>query len=113
MEALLYEERSYRLLFPSYFKIYSSKIEAYFLPFRYTIPISSVKEVKIRERIPWYVGWGLRLNPLGRELYFALHHGRSVEIEKNDGYWKRVILAVKQPEQFAFIVKERMKAFIT
>jgi hypothetical protein len=109
METPLYEEKSYRLLFPSYFRIYLDRVEAYFLPYKQVISISKIKEIKIRERIPWYIGWGLRLNPLRKELYFAVHHGKSVEIEKSDGYWKKIILSVKHPEQFVSILKGRMK----
>jgi len=91
-----YEETSYRLLFPSCF-----------WPFKCEIPISEIKEVKIIEHIPWYIGWGLRVW-FGRKLYFAIHHSKSVEIEKKRGYWRKIILSVKNPEKFIRIV-ERLR----
>jgi len=101
----VYEETSYRLLFPSCFRIYTDRIEASFWPFKCEIPISEIKKVKIIDRIPWYVGWGLRIW-FGRKLYFAIHHGKSVEIEKKRGYWRKIILSVKNPEKFAGIIEE-------
>jgi len=60
------------------------------------------------ERIPWYVGWGLRILP-NRTLYFAIHHGRSVELERKSGYWKKIVLSVKDPEKFISILNERLR----
>lgn len=114
MERILHEEKSYRLLFPSYFRIYEDRVEAYFFcvfwPYKHTTSISDIKKIRIVEGIPWYVGWGLRIAP-GRRLYFAIHHGKSVEIERksDDIYWKKIILSVKDPEKFMSIVKERLK----
>ena len=84
----IYEETFHRLLFSSWFRIYTDRIETYFWPFKCEIPISEIKRVKIIDRIPWYVGWGLRIW-FGRKLYFTIHHGKSVEIEKKRGYWKK------------------------
>ena len=106
---LLYEERSNRLLFPSSFKIYEDKVEAYFWPFKYEISLKEIKSVRIIDKIPWWVGWGLRLHPWSKKLYFAIHHGKSVEIEKK-GYWRKVILAVKNPKKFVSILKKIAKA---
>jgi len=103
----IYEETSHRLLFSSWFRIYTDRIEAYFWPFKCEIPISEIKRVKIIDRIPWYVGWGLRIW-FGRKLYFTIHHGKSVEIEKKRGYWKKIILSVKNPKKFIKII-ERMR----
>jgi hypothetical protein len=105
MAKVVYEEKSHRLFFPSYFKIYEDKLEVFFWPFRYEIPFNEIKNIRLVERIPWYVGWGLRLNPFSRTLYFAIHHGKSVEIQKEGGYWKKIILSVKQPEKFISIAK--------
>lgn len=107
MERILYEEKSYRLLFPISFKIYEDRVEAYFWPYRHTTPISDIKKISFVERIPWYYGWGLRI--LAGTLYFAIHHGKSIEIERESGYWKKIVLSVKDPEKFMSIVKEKMK----
>lgn len=104
----IYEEVSYRLLFPGWFRIYCDRIEAYFWPFRYEIPFSEIRKIRIIDKIPWYVGWGLRVLP-GRKLYFAIHHGKSVEIEKKGGYWRKIILSVKHPEKFIKIIEEARK----
>ncbi|MEM2893409.1 MAG: hypothetical protein QW486_04610 [Candidatus Bathyarchaeia archaeon] len=102
---MLYEERSYRLLFPSHFRIYEDVVDAYFFPYRHTIPISDIEKVEIIEGIPWYIGWGLRLNPLKRRLYFAIHHGRSVLIKRHSGFWKEIVLSVKDPQRFISHIK--------
>jgi hypothetical protein len=106
---LVYEERHHRpwlLFIPSYFKVYEDRIEAYFWPYKHVTPISEIEEIKIVERIPWYVGWGLRIDPFKKKIYFAIHHGRSVEIKRRNGYWKSIILSVKNPEEFASIIKK-------
>ncbi len=107
MKRILYEEKSYRLLFPSYFKIYEDKIEAYFWPYKHTTSISDIKKIGTVERIPWYYGWGLRIAS-DRRLYFAIHHGKSIEIERGSGYWRKIILSVKDPDKFMSIVKESL-----
>lgn len=111
MERILHEEKTYRLLFPSYFKIYEDRVEAYFWPYKHTIPITDIKRVGIIESIPWYVGWGLRLWPNRKTMYFAIHHGKSVKIErKSDNvYWRKIVLSVKDTEKFMSIVKERLR----
>jgi len=105
----LYEEASHRLVFPAGFKLYADRVEAYFWPYRRVIPVSEIVAVRVLGRIPWYVGWGLRLDPLRRRLYFALHHGRSVEIDVRKGYWRRVVLSVKEPDRFASLLAEQIK----
>jgi len=109
MERILYEEKSYRLLFPSYFRIYEDRVEAYFFcvfwPYKHTTSISDIKKIRIVEGIPWYVGWGLRI-ALGRRLYFAIHHGKSIEIERKSGYWRKIVLSVKNPGKFMSIINK-------
>lgn len=106
MRELIYEEKSRRLfLLPSYFRIYEDRVEAYFWPHKHVVPTSDIKEVKIIEGMPWYVGWGLRINPFKKKLYFAVHHGRSVKIERKSGYWRKVVLSVEDPENFVSTLK--------
>ena len=100
----IYEENFYRLLVPSHFRIYKDRIEAYFWPIKYEIPFADILNIKIINKIPWYVGWGLRIG-LGRKLYFAIHHGKSIEIERESGYWKKIILSVKNPRKFVRVIK--------
>jgi hypothetical protein len=40
------------------FRIMGSGVEAVMPPFKYRIPFSEIKEVKIIDNIPWYAGWG-------------------------------------------------------
>ena len=100
MEKVIYEEKHYKLLLPMYFRIYTDKIEACFWPFKYIINFSDIEDIRIIDRVPYYIGWGLRINPLSRTLFFVTHHGRSIEIIKRKGFWKKVILSVKNPEEF-------------
>lgn len=95
---IIYEERDSKFLFPYCFRICNDRIEAYFWPFKYIISSSDIEEIKIIEKIPWWIGWGLRIK--GRSLYFAIHHKRSIEIRKKKGFWEKVILSVKDPEKF-------------
>ena len=108
----IYEEVSYCLLFPARFRIYSNKIEAYFWPFRYEIPILDIARIKIIDKIPWWVGWGLRIW-FGRKLYFAVHHGKGVKVERKGGYWKKIVLSVKNPERFVELIEKLRKSFKT
>jgi len=51
MRKFVYEETFHRLLFPSYFRIYTDRIEAYFWPFKCKI-ISDIVNIKIIDKIP-------------------------------------------------------------
>ncbi len=102
----LYEEKSRRLPLPASFRIYADRLEAYFFPYRHTIYYADIERVGTLEKIPWYVGWGLRVDPLGKKLYFAIHHGKQLEIESNSGYWKKTVLSVERPEKFLAAVNE-------
>lgn len=105
-EKPLYEEKSYRLLLPSHFRIYNDRLEAYFFPYRRTIYYADIEKVGTLEKIPWYVGWGLRFDPFDKKMYFAIHHGKSVEIEKKSGCLRKVVLSVERPEKFLAAVNE-------
>jgi hypothetical protein len=95
----LYEEKSNRLLLPSYFRVHEDRVEAFFWPFKYEIPVSEVERVELVMGIPWYVGWGLRINPWKRTLYFAIHHGKCLKIRKRGGFWKNVVISVRDSEK--------------
>ncbi|MGC8947986.1 MAG: hypothetical protein ACP5OK_01455 [Thermoprotei archaeon] len=102
---VLYEEKSHRLLVPSYFRIYDDRVESYFFPYKYEIPFPDIEKVKIIEKIPWYVGWGLRIDLFNKRLFFAIHHGRSILIKRKSGFWKEIILSVKDPQKFISYIK--------
>ena len=96
----IYEEKSYRLLFPMSFKVYKDRIEAYFCPIKYEIPISDIVGIKIVEKVPWWVGWGLRIDLWNKILYFVYHHGKCIEIERKNSYWRKVVLSVGNVDGF-------------
>jgi hypothetical protein len=110
---LLYEEKvckPYLLFLPCHFRIHENCVEAYFWPYKHVTQISNIKEVRVVERLPWYVGWGLRVNPFKRKLYFAVHHRKGVEILQKEGMWKSVVLTPKEPEKFTLILKDLMRS---
>lgn len=88
------------------FRITDSGVEAVMPPFRYGIPFSGIKEVKTIENIPWYIGWGVRL--WGRRLAFVSMRKSAVMIEKKSGFFRRLVLTTREPEEFARRVKERL-----
>jgi cytochrome c biogenesis protein CcdA len=88
------------------FRITEKSVEAVMPPFSYRILFSEIKEVTTTD-IPWYVGWGLRV--WGRKLAFVSMHKRSVKIEKENGFFKVLVLTTRNPDEFVKIVKKRMK----
>lgn len=88
------------------FRITSDSVEAVMPPFRYHVPFSEIKDVKTIENIPWYVGWGLRL--WGRRLAFVSMRKSAVEIKRKRGFFRRLVLTTRNPEEFAKMVRERL-----
>ncbi len=109
--ALLFAASLYALImwgfFSMKFRITDSNVEAAMPPFKYGIPFSEIKDVKIIENIPWYVGWGVRL--WGRRLAFVSMRKRAVLIEKNKGFFRELILTTQNPEEFIKRLKEEMR----
>jgi hypothetical protein len=103
--AQVYEERGllYRV------RILDDGVEAYFFPYRYMIPRAEIEDVRIVERIPWYVGWGLRIVPFGK-IYFVPHHGRYVEIRVRNRCWRSVVLYVRNVERFLSYLRSMLGA---
>jgi hypothetical protein len=89
------------------FRITNVGVEAVMPPFKYSIPFSEIKEMKTIEDIPWYAGWGVRL--LGRRLAFISMRKSAVLIEKNKGFFRKLILTTQNPDEFIRIVKMEMK----
>lgn len=104
--AQVYEERGllYRV------RVLDDGVEAYFFPYRYMIPRAKIEDVRIVERIPWYVGWGLRISPSGKKIYFVPHHGRYVEIMVRNGRWRSVVLYVRNVERFLSYLRSMLGA---
>ena len=91
------------------FRITNDGVEAVMPPFKYRIPFSEIKEVKTIEDIPWYAGWGMRI--WGRRLAFISMRKRAVLIEKEKGFFRKLILTTQNPEEFIKKLKEGMNTF--
>ncbi|MCE8429491.1 MAG: hypothetical protein J5U19_14020 [Candidatus Methanoperedens sp.] len=89
------------------FRITTNDVEASMPPFKYRIPFSEIKNVKTIEDIPWYAGWGLRI--WGRRLAFISMRKRAVLIEKENGFFRKLILTTQNPEEFIKKLKEEME----
>ena len=89
------------------FRITTDGVEAAMPPFRYRIPFSEIKDVKTIEDIPWYAGWGLRL--WGRRLAFISMRKSAVLIEKEKGFFRKLILTTQNPEDFIKTLKKEME----
>ncbi len=88
------------------FRIMGSGVEAVMPPFKYSIPFSEIKEVKIIDNIPWYAGRGVRL--WGRRLAFISMRKSAVLIEMKKGFFRKLILTTQNPEGFIKRLKEEM-----
>lgn len=102
----VYEEEIRTPLSPTvYFRVYMECVEVAYFPFKYRIPTPEITEVRIVEKIPWYVGRGLEPYPHNRSLYLVFRRRNLVEIRKDSGFWRRIILSVNNPEAFVEAVK--------
>ncbi|MCX9084813.1 MAG: hypothetical protein OIN87_08465 [Candidatus Methanoperedens sp.] len=89
------------------FRITTDGVEAVMPPFKYRVPFSEIKEIKTIEDIPWYAGWGLRM--WGRRLAFISMRKSAVLIEKEKGFFRKLILTTQNPEEFIKKLKEEME----
>ncbi len=80
------------------FRITDKSVEAVMPPFAYSVPLSEITGIRTIENIPWYTGWGLRM--WGDRIAFISMQKSAVEIEKRSGFFKKVILTTKDPEEF-------------
>lgn len=85
-----------RCFFSVRFLVTSSSVVAVFPPFRYNIPFSDIRSVETVSVFPWYMGWGIQ----GRKLVFAGKHAKAIEIRKNKGFFRTVILVSENSEKF-------------
>ncbi|MFZ3385014.1 MAG: hypothetical protein WA144_13925 [Candidatus Methanoperedens sp.] len=88
------------------FMITETGVEAFMPPFSFRVLFSEIKAVSTTD-IPWYVGWGFRI--WGRRLAFVSMHKKAVKIEKENGFFKALVLTTRNPDEFVKIVRERMK----
>jgi len=87
------------------FRITEESVEAVMLPFSYRVLVSEIKEINTTD-IPWYTNWGLRIR--GRKLSFVSMHKKAVKIEKQDGFFRTLVLTARDPDEFVSKVKERL-----
>jgi hypothetical protein len=80
------------------FRITSKGVEASMFPFTHKVSYDNIKDVHIIDKIPWYVGWGLRV--WGRRLAFVTMHKKAVAIEKKKGIFKTLVMTTSDPEKF-------------
>lgn len=80
------------------FRITDKNVEAVMPPFVYSVPFSEITEMRTIENIPWHAGWGLRV--WGDRLGFISKHKKAVEIGKRSGFFKKVLLTTRDPEEF-------------
>lgn len=88
------------------FRISDSSVEAVMPPFKYRVLFSEIKYVKTIDKIPWYIGWGMRL--WGRGLAFVSKHKKAVVIGKDTGFFRRFIMTAQDPDEFVMILKKKM-----
>jgi len=92
------------------FRITTDGVEAAMPPFTYIIPFSEIKAVKMIEDIPWYAGWGIRLW-WGGGIAFISMRKSAVLIEKEKGFFRKLILTTQNPDDFIKKLKEEMNTF--
>ncbi|MCS7118013.1 MAG: hypothetical protein NZ957_04415 [Thaumarchaeota archaeon] len=94
-------------LFPHtvHVRVFWDRIEIKAPLFRMEIPFSDVEGINSVERIPWYVGRGIEPYLHNRTLYIIDRRKNCVEIRKSTGFWRRLVLSVKQPDLLIEAVK--------
>ncbi len=101
---------AYWSFFNMRFRISNKGVEAVMSPFTHKVAFSEMREVRVIEKIPWYVGWGLRI--WGRRLAYVSMHKSAVAIDKKKGIFKTLVLTAEDPEKFAEMINQRMEQLI-
>ena len=63
--------------------------------YAYRVPVADITSVELFDRIPFYVGWGIRV--WGDVLYFATQHKQSVLVHKKTGHFRKVVFTAREP----------------
>lgn len=90
------------------FRITEESVEAVMPPFSYRVLLSEIQEI-ITTDIPWYTNWGLRIR--GRKLSFVSMHKKAVKIEKENGFFRTLVLTARDPDEFVRKVKKTLRGF--
>ncbi|MEE9595090.1 MAG: hypothetical protein V3V92_06795 [Candidatus Hydrothermarchaeales archaeon] len=89
------------------FRITTEGVEAVMVPFTHRVSYGEITEVRVIDKIPWYVGWGLRI--WMRRLAYVSMHKSAVAIDKKKGIFKTLVLTTENPERFAEMINQRME----
>ena len=92
------------------YRITTDGVETAMPPFTYRIQFSEIKAVKMMEDIPWYAGWGIRLW-WGGSIAFISMRKSAVLIEKEKGFFRKLILTTQNPDDFIKKLKGGMNTF--
>ena len=85
------------------FRITPEGVEASMFPFTHKVSYDNIREVHIIDKIPWYVGWGMRI--WKRRLAFVSMHKQAVAIDKKKGIFKTLVMTTSDPEKFIEMIK--------
>jgi hypothetical protein len=89
------------------FIITDRHVQARMPPFWTTVPFTNITNVSTIDRIPWYIGFGIRI--WGRSIVYTGSHGKSVVIEKDKGFFRKLILSAKDADALKKKIEEQLK----
>lgn len=89
------------------FRITDNGVEAVMFPLSHKVAYDNIREVHIIDKIPWYVGWGMRI--WRRRLAFVSMHKSAVAIEKKKGIFKTLVMTTSDPENFIEIIESQKR----
>lgn len=92
------------------YSVSSDGILVNYPPLKYRIPFSEIESVELEPKLPFYTGWGLRIQ--GRTLVFASSHDRGVRIRKNNGYFRGVVMVSYNPENLRDQIESMMGSIV-
>lgn len=87
----------------------SKEVTASFGPIKYSVSFKDIESVQVVS-VPWYFGLGVRMYFWkGNTIGFITRHNKAVELKKKTGFFKRVLLTTRDPEDFAEKIKKTTK----
>jgi len=95
-----------RFFFNIEFAIANDAVVASFGDYSYTIPIRNIKSIQVVKKVPFCVGWGLRMYK--GKVAFVSTHSKGVYIKLRSGPFKEIILTTRDPHDFVKRIKAEM-----
>ncbi|MCD6403181.1 MAG: hypothetical protein J7K98_02545 [Candidatus Aenigmarchaeota archaeon] len=92
-------EETLPFLPPLKIKLTNEELQLNFWPVKYKINLEDIRNVKQVNKLPWYVGWGLRIGLFSKTLYFVTKHKDCIMVEKKRGFWERIVFSSNNPEE--------------